>query len=260
MSNRDNKLLIGNWKLNPTTFKEAKSLSQKVIKGAATLRNVEVVICPPTLYLQSLRSSYRGRKVSFGAQSFYPQSVGAHTGELSPTQLVDSKVSHVIIGHSERRQPTNAGGAGIDDAQVSLRVLSALRYELVPVVCIGEKVRDNSGSHLNFIESQLVGSLAGVSARNLEKVVIAYEPVWAIGGQSKNAITAHDLYEMKLYIQKIIAKHWNRPVSQKVTILYGGSVKPENAANLSAEGNMDGFLVGGASLKAESFLAIGKVM
>lgn len=252
------KLLIGNWKLNPTSLKEAKALSKKIIKGAATMRGVEVVICPPTLYLEALKSGYRGRKLKFGSQNIFTETSGAHTGELSPAQLTDLGVSHCIIGHSERRRLVSEGGAGETNEIVSRKVATALRHKLTPIVCVGEPHRDHTATYLEFIENQLIESLAGLSARNLDSIIIAYEPIWAIGGQSKNAITAHDLHEMKLYLQKIISKHWGRPTANRATIIYGGSVKPDNAANLSHEGNMDGFLVGGASLDADSFISIGK--
>lgn len=260
MSNLTNQLLIGNWKLNPTSLKKAKQLSSEIIKLASYVRGVDFILCPPHLYIQSVKSDYRGKKVSFGAQdlSIYPS--GAHTGEVSAEQLQDLGVSHVILGHSERRAPVTQGGAGETNELIAEKIQVALKYSQTPIVCIGESDRDPSGRHLKFIETQILQTFANLAGKRLTEIIIAYEPIWAIGGNSNRAITGHDLYEMMLYIRKVLTKTWGAATATKVKIIYGGSVKDINAFELSRDGNMDGFLVGGASLEATSFVGIAKEM
>jgi len=251
-------LLIGNWKLNPTTEKQAVSLFKNITKQAAPIRGIDFAICAPAIYLSPLRKSYRGKKVSLGAQNIYPEASGAHTGEVSAKQLRDIGIEYVICGHSERRREISAGGAGETDEVVATKVQSVLKEKLIPVVCVGEWERDHAGHYLKFLEDQIAASLKGLSAAALSKIVIAYEPVWAIGGNAGSAINGHELHQVMLYIRKVLTSVWGKTAASKATIIYGGSVKPENAYDLTAEGMMDGFLPGGASLKAESFIGIAK--
>lgn len=254
-------LLVANWKLNPTSLKQAKALNKKIISDSAKLRNVAIVLCPPTIYLQPLKDSYRGMKIQYGAQNIYSATHGAHTGELSPTQLTDLKINYVILGHSERRAPLKNGGAAETNEIVSHRIRVALENSLAPIVCIGEEVRSREGEHLHFIEEQLVQTLRHVPVTKVSEVILAYEPLWAIGGKNTGrVITAHDLYEMMLFIRKVLTKQYGKSVATNTKILYGGSVKPENVLVLATEGNMDGFLVGGASLDPQSFIEIASTL
>jgi triosephosphate isomerase len=164
------------------------------------------------------------------------------------------------LGHSERRRSLEQGGSGETDQIVNTKLKSALKHGITPIVCIGEPKREVDGSHLRFIRNQIKNSLSGLPSSQLALVVIAYEPIWAIGGRANTAITGHELHQVSLYIRKVLAELWRPAIADEVRILYGGSVKPQNAFDLAKNGNMDGFLVGGASLEADSFIGIANEM
>lgn len=237
--------------MNPSSLAEAKELFV-AIRQKLRASSASVVIAPPSVYLSDLvRLSPSGR-IEIGAQRIWPQPVGAQTGEISAPMVRSAGASYVIIGHSERR------AQGIDDVAVSERVEAALRYKLTPVLCIGEKTRDEGGEFYRNIEQQLTIALADLKKAQAARVVIAYEPVWAIG--SGTTPSAADVYEIRLFIEKCLTKLFDRATARKVCVLYGGSVKPDNAALLYQEGGVQGFLVGGASLDAASFVAICKAI
>ncbi|MBP9717492.1 MAG: triose-phosphate isomerase, partial [Candidatus Pacebacteria bacterium] len=182
------------------------------------------------------------------AQTMHDQTLGAFTGEVSPAMLAGLGVRGVIIGHSERR------AMGESDEMVAKKVLSALKYKLTPIVCVGEITRDANGNFFTHIESQIVSALKDIPKAKFKEVVIAYEPIWAIG-TGDNA-TPEDVVEMQLFIAKVLAKHFTRSVVPQVRIIYGGSVNEKNVAQLWETGHVQGFLVGGASLHAEAFKTI----
>lgn len=255
-----NKLLIGNWKLNPTSLTQAKSLAKEIIKLASPIRGVDFVLCPSTLHVATLKSDYRGKKVSFGAQDISLHVEGAHTGDVSVKQLTNLGLEYVIIGHSERRANRQVGGYDESDSLIAQKVRLAVDNKITPIVCIGETQRSADGQYLQEIKDQLYGSLETLRDKDLAKIIIAYEPVWAIGKGIEQSITGHDLHEMYLYLHKLLTERWGVTVAKKVRIIYGGSVKPGNASFLSAEGMMAGFLVGSASMDAKDFIAIAKSM
>jgi triosephosphate isomerase len=180
-----------------------------------------------------------------GAQNVHPESLGAFTGEVSIPMLKSLDVSHVIIGHSERRK------AGETDNEVNAKMMSVIKAGLTAIVCIGETKRDHGAQYLGYIEAQIRTACAGLSRAKLGYLVIAYEPVWAIG--TGNTATPGDVHEMKLFIEKTLTDLYGRNYAQKVRVLYGGSVNPKNAGELMRDGMVDGFLVGGASLSAKDF-------
>lgn len=245
MANR-NPIIIGNWKLNPSTVAEAKALFLAVKRGLKKGMLAEVVVAPPFPFIPDL--SRLSSAVALAAQDVFYEDAGAFTGEVSPTMLGGFGVSYVIVGHSERR------ALGETDEQVEKKVQALLRRKLTPVVCIGERERDEKGDYFGYVERQLRSACKGLSARQVAQVVIAYEPVWAIG-TGKNA-TAEDVKEMQLFIVTLLTKLYDRAVAKRVRIIYGGSVKADNAEDLHTSGGMEGFLVGGASLKPEEFLKI----
>jgi triosephosphate isomerase len=190
--------------------------------------------------------------VHLAAQDVYHQKLGPFTGEVSPAQLKDLGVEYVIIGHSERRAD------GETDAVVAKKVASALKHKLTPIVCVGETARDDSGEFFNVVEEQLRQLCADLTGQDIKKVVVAYEPIWAIG--TGETATPQDVKEMQLFIISVLTKRYDRKVANSVRQLYGGSVKPHNAKELHEEGGMNGFLVGGASLKADDFTSIIKAV
>lgn len=238
-------LIIGNWKLNPLTNKAAVSLAGSTVAACKGVSEVTIGIAPSTIHLDSVGKRIKRSKIALVAQNVSEHPVGAHTGEVSAAQLKDVGVSYVIIGHSERR------AAGETDTQVQKKIAAALKAGLTPVVCVGEEKRDDSGNFLALVANQVKSLAAQLSKADLKKIIIAYEPIWAIGtGQTA---TAEDVREMQLFIYKTVTKLHDKRTADSVQLLYGGSVKPHNAAELHQEGGMDGFLVGGASLKGEDF-------
>jgi triosephosphate isomerase len=241
--------IAGNWKMNLTRA-EAVMLAKGVAEKSSQHSQVEIAVCPPAIYLEAVAAALSGSSVGLGAQNVYPENNGAFTGELSTAMLLDIGCRYVILGHSERRQLM-----GETDEQVSKKAQKALAAGLVPIVCVGETLAQReAGQTLNVVESQFAGSLAGIATAEMSKVVLAYEPVWAIG-TGKVATTAQ-AEEVHAALRKLLQTRYNSQVANAVRIQYGGSVKPDNAAELLAQPNIDGALVGGASLNAESFLGI----
>lgn len=242
-------LVIGNWKMNPQTDAMAKRLGTDIKKSLARTDGVEVVVAPPTIFLSVVHAA-RGSASAFrmGAQNVHPENLGAFTGEVSIPMLQSFDVTHVIIGHSERRK------VGETDGEVNKKMTSVIKAGLTAVVCIGETNRDHGAQYLGDIERQIRTACAGLSRAKLGHLVFAYEPVWAIG--TGNSATPSDVHEMKLFIEKTLSDLYGRNYAQKVRILYGGSVNSKNAAEIMRDGMVDGFLVGGASLTAKDFSGI----
>jgi triosephosphate isomerase (TIM) len=249
-------LMAGNWKMNLNHF-EAISLAQKVAiaLGDKALEQVEVVFLPSFTNIRSVQSLVDGEKyaVGYGAQDVSAHTSGAYTGEVSGSQLAKLGCTYVTVGHSERRQYHNEG-----DALVNAKVKAALANGLTPILCVGEglDVRE-AGEHVAHTLAQLDGGLAGLSAAEVDRTVIAYEPVWAIG--TGKTATPQDAQEVIGAIRGRLAEVHGEPTAQAVRVLYGGSVKGANVAEIMAQPDVDGALVGGASLDADEFAKICKL-
>ena len=243
------KFIAGNWKMN-LDRKASVALAEGVAREAGKFSNVELAVCPPACYLEAVGHAIKGSRLALGAQNVYHQPNGAFTGEISISMLCDLGVKYVILGHSERRHIL-----GETDAEINKKVLASLQAGLLPILCVGELLAEReAGRTLDVIRTQFGGSLAGVSGDQLKRVVIAYEPVWAIG--TGKVATPEQAEEVHLALRKIIAERYNDEIAQLVTIQYGGSVKPDNARDLLGQPDIDGALVGGASLKVEQFMGI----
>lgn len=241
--------IAGNWKMNLDRA-SAVALAEGLAKEAADVDGVDLAVCPPSVYLDAVAAAVSGTKVSLGAQNMYHEPKGAFTGEISAGMLCDVGCKYVILGHSERRHVI-----GETDQQVNRKVHAALEAELVPIVCLGELLSEReAGRTLEVIRRQFDGSLAGLSPQQMAGLVIAYEPVWAIG--TGKVATPQQAEEVHLDLRKIMEDRYNEEVAQSVRIQYGGSVKPDNAADLLGRPNIDGALVGGASLGVDSFMGI----
>jgi len=244
-------IVAGNWKMNLDRA-QGRALAATVASRRDAAAGVELVLCPPAVYLETVGAALAAAKsdVTLGAQNAHDQSGGAFTGEVAPGMLVDLGCRHVILGHSERRTL-----CGETDAMVNAKTKAALAAGLVPIVCVGETLAEReAGRTATVVETQVKGSLAGLSAADLEKVVVAYEPVWAIG--TGKVATPQQAQEVHAQIRGLLAGLASPAVADRIRIQYGGSVKPDNAADLAAQPDIDGALVGGASLKADDFLAI----
>jgi triosephosphate isomerase len=247
------KIVAGNWKMNLDRA-QARELTAAVAARRGEAAAVDLVLCPPALYVETVGTALAAAKsdVGLGAQNVHEKSNGAFTGEVSPPMLVDLCCRYVILGHSERRTLF-----GETDALVNAKTKAALAAGLTPIVCVGETLTEReAGRTAAVVTTQVQGSLAGLSAPDLEKIVVAYEPVWAIG--TGKVATPAQAQEVHALIRSLLAGLASPAVAAKVRIQYGGSVKPDNAADLASQPDIDGALVGGASLKADDFLGIAK--
>jgi triosephosphate isomerase (TIM) len=246
------KLVIGNWKMNPRIEKDALKLFQNVAKNLGRVKKTEVVVCPPSLYISKLRPA--ARKIVLGAQNAYIGETGAFTGEISPQMLYEAGVRYVILGHSERR------ALGESDQVINKKIRSSLEAGLIPVLCVGESERDEGHSHFEIVKNQVRDCLAGVPKNSFPKIVIAYEPVWAISTTvNRRDATAADSLEMTIYIRKTLADMSSAEISGKMRMIYGGSVNDKDAEEFLKYGGVDGVLPGKASLDPEKFVRIVKI-
>jgi triosephosphate isomerase len=243
------KFIAGNWKMNLNAL-QASDLAAAIATSVASASNVEVAIFPPAVYLESVVGSVHGSAVGVGAQNCHHEAKGAFTGEVSPAMLVDIGCKYVILGHSERRQLFHE-----TNVDVNKKVHAALAAGLTPIVCVGESLAERqSGKTSSIVREQVDGSLAGISKEQLLKLVLAYEPIWAIG--TGVVATPEQAEEVHADLRSLLTSRYTAPIADQVRIQYGGSVNAENAATLLSQPNIDGALVGGASLKADGFLAI----
>ncbi|MEO6954148.1 MAG: triose-phosphate isomerase [Polyangia bacterium] len=244
-------LVCGNWKLHKT-IAESTALANEIKNAVGIVRDVEVSVAPVYTALHAVGKKLEGSTVALAAQDCFWEDHGAFTGEVSVPLLKDVGCSYIIVGHSERRQHF-----GELDATVARKARAILKHGLSPIVCVGETLDErDAGAAFARIGSQLEGSLDGITAADGPRVVVAYEPVWAIG--TGRTATPAQAEEVHLFIRKRLAERWGAEVAEQVRIQYGGSVKPDNAKQLLEQPNIDGALVGGASLKADDFLKIVK--
>ena len=243
-------LMAGNWKMNKT-IPEAVAMVKELKGKIADVKDVDVLICPTFTAIAALANEAKGSNINIGAQDIFWEAKGAFTGEIAPNMLVDAGCTYVIIGHSERRQYF-----GETNETVNKKVKAALANGLIPVVCVGETLKEREDDvTFKVIESQIREGLKDLSKEEAAKIVIAYEPVWAIG--TGKTATPDQAQEVHAFARKIYGEMYGE-VCQQVRILYGGSVKPDNVKELMKKEDIDGGLVGGASLKADSFEALVK--
>jgi triosephosphate isomerase len=244
-------LVAGNWKMN-LTLRSARELVTALQTSFAVPPPVDVAVCPPYPYLLPVAQAIDGSFIKLGAQNMYFEPNGAYTGEVSAPMLTDLGCTYVIIGHSERRHTI---GRGEDDQMLNRKLKAALAAGLTPIFCIGEKLEQRDAAQTNdVLETQLRAGLQGIDEQGLARIVIAYEPVWAIG-TGRNA-TPQQAQEAHGFTRSLLSRMYNASVAAAVRIQYGGSVTPDNAPQLMAQPDVDGALVGGASLKAQPFAAI----
>lgn len=242
-------IIGGNWKMHRGSPESAREMLENLIPLVQDVKNVDIVIAPPFTALQEA-SIVNVTKIKLGAQNMYFEEKGAYTGEVSPIFLKSLEVAYVILGHSERRNIF-----GETDELINRKLKKALEMELKPIVCIGEHLKERkAGKTEKIIENQMNGSFADLNKEDMMKIVIAYEPIWAIGtGETATPTQAAEVHK---FIRELLKKKYNENVANSVRIQYGGSVKPHNALELFQKENIDGGLVGGASLEAESFAKI----
>ncbi|MBN1532183.1 MAG: triose-phosphate isomerase [Spirochaetes bacterium] len=242
-------IFAGNWKMYKTR-ETAKSLVKSLLQGAALTENREVVVFPPSPYAAEIASLCGGSVISVGMQNMYFQKEGAFTGEVAPAMVRDCGCKYILIGHSERRHVF-----GETDAEVNKKVKAAFEHSLVPMICVGELLEEREKAKTETVlEAQVKEAFNGIDAGRAGTAVVAYEPVWAIG--TGKVATPEIAEEAHRYIRSVLEVLYGKPAADDIPILYGGSVKADNIAGLYAMENIDGVLVGGASLEADSFLKI----
>lgn len=242
-------IIAGNWKLNKT-IPEAIQLVNGIKRETYNINTVDIVVCPPFTALSEVSGMINDTNIKLGAQDLFWEEKGAYTGEISAELLKDAGCKFVIVGHSERRKFFNETNQNINK-----KVKAAINNELIPIMCVGEKLEERESSKtFNIVEEQIKGGLDGISKEDIIKVIIAYEPVWAIG-TGKNA-TPQQAEEVHKFIRKLISDIYDAKVSSILRIQYGGSVSPDNIEELIKEEDIDGALVGGASLKIDTFTQI----
>jgi triosephosphate isomerase (TIM) len=244
-------LVVGNWKMHGG-ISDARALATAVRDGLKRPRGVEVAVCPPFTALPAVAEALAGSPIAWGAQNCHWEDKGAFTGEIAPGMLVELGCRFVLLGHSERRHVFRE-----TDEEINRKVIAALRHGLVPLLCVGETEEERrQGLTFTVVEGQLRAGWAGLGADEIARSVLAYEPVWAIG-TGVNATPAQAA-EVHGYLRGLVSELASKDVAQSLRILYGGSVKPDNAADLTQEPDIDGSLVGGASLQPQSFITIAK--
>jgi triosephosphate isomerase len=247
------KIVAGNWKMNKLQA-DAKSLASEVVNmaGSELNSNVKLILCTPSIYLDAVNKLTEGSTVSVGAQNCHNKESGAYTGEISAPMLADLGIEYVILGHSERREYFHE-----TNVELAEKVNISLKNGLTPLFCCGETLpQREKGIHFEFVKQQLTESLFHLSEEEFKKVVIAYEPIWAIGtGVTASSAQAQEMHKE---IRNHLASKYGQSVADSISILYGGSCKPDNAKELFACPDVDGGLIGGASLKSRDFVDIAK--
>jgi triosephosphate isomerase len=246
------KLIIGNWKMNPASLDEAKTIIRKVRAAASKLQNTNVVACPPYVFIPAAISTRDPDTLEAGAQTVSFEEGGPHTGEVSAAMLKNLGVRYVIVGHSEER------AAGDTDEMVSKRVKAVLEAGMKAVLCVGEKVHDEGGAYLDILKDQIKNSLANVPSNLAKNIVVAYEPVWAIG--AKEPMSSAQIYEASLFVKKVFSDVFSQNQAMKTAVLYGGSVNFRNAHEIITIGKVDGLLVGRESVNVPGFVELLKAV
>jgi triosephosphate isomerase len=246
------KIVCANWKMHPLTENEAVKLFTGVAKSLPRVKNTEIVICPPDIYLDSLKKI--SKKVALGAQDAFVGDVGPFTGEVSTSMLDELGIKYVILGHSERR------ALGEGNELINKKLKSALASGLKPILCIGERERDESHGYFNIVKTQILECIKGITKDSISKIIFAYEPVWALSTTiNRRDATPGDCREMCVFIKKVLSDFSTPQNAAKTRIIYGGSVNEKDVAGFIEEGEAMGVLVGKASLTPEKFIEIIKV-
>lgn len=246
------KIIVANWKMNPRSIKEAELIFKDLSLLVKSSKNSEVVVCPPFPFLLAYKN-IKNKNIILGAQNAAVEFEGSYTGEISPSMLKSLNVSYVILGHGERRL------LGETNSIINKKILNILKSKLSPILCVGESVRDVDGVYLTFIKHQIDECLVSYPKAQIKNLVIAYEPIWAIGKGAVREATPEEFTEMKIFIKKIISDMYDIKTANLLRVIYGGSVNSFNAESFIKLGNADGLLVGRESLSPKKFSAILKV-
>ncbi len=252
MSNKKKKLVIGNWKMNPSSTNEAEKLFNTIAKSVSKIKKVDIIICPPFIYLEKLKKL--SKKISLCAQDAFIGDVGAFTGEISSEMLYNLGIKYVLLGHSERR------ALGENNSDINKKLKSALASSITPILCIGENIRDEKHEYFTIVKNQIKECLKGITKNSISNIIIAYEPIWSISSTpNRKDANSNDSREMVIFIRKTLSDISTPEIANNIRIIYGGSVTEKDAKDFLQNGGVDGVLPGRASLSAEKFIKIIKI-
>jgi triosephosphate isomerase len=247
------KLIVANWKMNPESKEKAEAIISEIKGKINKLKSVRIVICPPFVFLNEVVKAISGsKKIYLGAQDLFIGEGVSHTGEISPEMLKNAGVKYIIVGHSEKRELSDT------DEIVREKLLGTLKNGFKAILCVGEKERDGHGKYFHILKSQLESAITGLPKKFIKNLIIAYEPVWAIGKSEKEAMKPGELCEMAIFIKRVVSDTLHFKEINKIAVLYGGSVTSGNAKDIVEIGNVNGLLIGRESLKVENFLELVK--
>lgn len=245
------KIVVANWKMNPDSAEEAKKIALEIKDASKNFGKTKLIICPPFVFLNEIQNIFaRSKKILIGAQDVFAGQGASHTGEVNSVMLKNSGMKYVIVGHSEKR------ASGDDENIVKKKLESVLNSGMKAILCVGEKNRDEHGTQYSEVKEQIESALSKITKDLISKIIIAYEPVWAIGKTENEAMNPEQLHEMTIFIKKILNDIFGIEKAEKVQILYGGSVTKGNAKEIIEKGNVNGLLVGRESLKAKNFIEL----
>lgn len=247
---KNSKIVVANWKANPESLKSAKQIFQGLKKINSKAKGVEIIVCPSYVHLAELKKARGSSSVGLGAQDFFPGSGGAFTGYVGYESLLDLGVKYAIIGHSERR----AGGE--TNEIIAKKMETALLNGVSPILCVGEEERDGSMAYLDHIKNQLIDAFYKIPKAKVSRVMVAYEPLWAIGKSAKRSANPSEIQEIVIFIKRVLSDLYKTRSVPPIKVLYGGSVSPSGAAEMFSLSGVDGFLVGRASLLPKDFSEI----
>ena len=243
------KLIVANWKMAPQSLDEAKKVFSVLKRAKFSTKSLRVVVCPPSVYFADIVKNYKGQTFLFGAQTVYVNNNEASTGEISTDMVRDLGASFVIVGHAERR------AMGETNEIVANKLAHVVEAGLTPILCVGEKERDTHGLYLRSVEQQLIESISVLDKNDLHKIVVAYEPIWAMGA-GHTAVENREIHQMSIFIKKILVSQCGRKIGMEIPIIYGGSVDADNCAGILKEGEVGGLLIGRASLNPYTFVDV----
>ena len=248
---KSSRIVVANWKMNPESLEEAKKIASEIRDASRGFNKTKIIICPPFVFLNEIQNIFaRSNKIVVGAQDVFAGQGVTHTGEVSAIMLKNSGMKYVIVGHSERR------ASGDDGMVVKKKLESVLNSGLKAIFCIGEKNRDEHGEQYNEVKEQIESALLKIPKKLISRLIVAYEPVWAIGKSENESMNPEQLHEMTIFIKKILNDIFGIEKAEKVQILYGGSVTKGNAKEIIEKGNVDGLLIGRESLKIKNFIEL----
>lgn len=251
MIKKNKRLIIGNWKMNPESVEESRFIANEINKNSKFFKNTNLVVCPPFVFLNEVSKIFiKNKKISLGAQDIFIGRGVSHTGEVGSLMLKKIGVKYIIIGHSDRRESLD------NESLVKEKLFGTLKDGFKAILCIGERERNEHGDQYSEVKGQIESAITKLPKRFIKNLIVAYEPIWAIGKSENDAVKPEDLHEMTIFTKRVMSDILGIKEAEKVAILYGGSVTKNNAKEIIEKGNVSGLLVGRESLKPNNFIEL----